>query len=82
MTINRRIEFPVMPLYASCEDMVRDKKKEGAIDEEGGRGGDEEQGQIKGKSTREDTAALSLFCNAPKVLRSIYEYQNCISTIV
>ena len=70
-----------MPLYMSSDDMVRDKKEKLLIDDvyEDGevQGEGEEQGQGQGqghtriirKNTKEDSAALSLFCDAPKVLK-------------
>jgi hypothetical protein len=69
-----------MPLYATAEDMTADRKNGGLViddddkdDERVGEGkGDEDeehrQGQgKKRRSTGEDAAALSLFCNTPKV---------------
>jgi hypothetical protein len=83
VTDDRRIEFPVMPLYATSEDMIGDRSNGGLVvdddheDEERGEWKGEEQGLGKGqgqgegkkrrRSTGEDAAALSLFCNTPKV---------------
>ena len=80
----------MMPLYATAEDMIGDRKNRLVMDDDdeeevGGEGegnGDEEererqgQGQGEGKKSRrntgEDAAALSLFCNTPKV-RTIHQ---------
>ena len=92
-----------MPLYATSEDMIGDRKNGGLVvdddDEDGERIGEgkgdeneehrqgEGQGQGEGKkrkrrrSTGEDAAALSLFCNTPKV-RTMHHNSNTYMTIL